>query len=103
VARMHIERPELDLQTVARADGVWTAMAEYERGELSLERLCWELLHRLVPIAGEAWASGLTARWSQLEAVNDRVLTDRCHQLTLEERDEVARILAELRAVLVGG
>ena len=103
VARMHIESPDLDLQTVARADGLWTAMAEYERGDLSLARLCWELLHRLVPVADEAWANGLTARWSELEAINDRVLGDRCHQLTLEERSQVARILTELRAVLVGG
>jgi hypothetical protein len=100
---MHIESPDLDLQTVARADGLWTAMAEYERGELSLERLCWELLHRLVPVAHEAWARGLSARWSQLEAINDRVLTDRCHQLTPAERAEVARLLGEVRALLVEG
>jgi hypothetical protein len=100
---MHIESPDLDLPTVVRADGMWTAMAEYERGHLSLERLCWELLHRLVPVAHEAWASALTARWSELEAINDRVLADRCHQPTPAEHRDVARILGELRALLVEG
>jgi hypothetical protein len=100
---MHITSLDEDLQAVARADGLWTAMAEYEQGALSLERLCWELLHRLVPVAHEAWAHPLTAGWSQLEAINDRVLSDRCHQPTPEEHREVARILGELRSVLVEG
>jgi hypothetical protein len=100
---MHIKSLDEDLQAVARADGLWTAMAEYDAGDLSLERLCWELLHRLVPVAHEAWAHGLTAHWSELEAINDRVLGDRSHQLTPDEHREVTRILNELRSLLVGG
>jgi hypothetical protein len=100
---MHTDSPEMDLPTVARVEGLWTAMADYERGRLTLERLCWELLHRLAPVAHEAWATGPTVRWLQLEAVNDRVLGDRRHQVTCEEHLEVLRILEELRTLLVGG
>ena len=103
MARTDMESPELDPQAVALADGMWTAMADYQAGRLSLERLCWEVLHRLVPVACVPWASGITSCWTQLEAINDRVLTDRRHQLTPEEHDRVADLLEDLRVQLVEG
>jgi hypothetical protein len=91
-------------QIVALVDGMREAIQTFERGQLRIDRLAWELKSRIAllrDVSDKAWADELKAIWNQLEVINAFFIESGRDSLTDEERKELDAVLDEMGAALV--
>lgn len=94
---------EVDGMVAELAQGIVVAMDSFNRGDLALERLVWQLESRISAMEGTAdreWIEELRSVWWQLEYVNALVLDAGRSALTEQERHSIDEAVSELRAML---
>jgi hypothetical protein len=84
-------------------NGMQTSILAFEKGELSIDRLAWELKSRISALRDTtdiAWVDELKEIWNQLEVVNAFFIESGREDLNADEKKEIREILDELSVAI---